>query len=149
MTDKVSPEHRSWNMSRIRSRDTAPELTVRSLVHRLGFRFRLHDPSLPGRPDIVLSRFRTVIFIHGCFWHQHAGCVDCSKPTTNSSYWTPKLKRNVERDSRNRALLRNERWKVIVIWECEARRTEALTKKLLRRIKQPISPSIARRLNHV
>lgn len=118
MPDKLSPERRSWNMSRIRSRDTTPELVVRRLLHRLGFRFRLHNAKLPGKPDLVLSRHRTTIFIHGCFWHQHEGCIDCSKPATNSGYWAPKLRRNVERDAHTQSLLKIAGWKVIVIWEC-------------------------------
>lgn len=134
MVDKLASQRRSWNMSRIRSRDTAPELAVRRLVHRLGFRFRLHSRNLPGKPDLVLARHRTVILVHGCFWHQHEGCADCSKPGTNQSYWAPKLTRNVQRDAINRSLLISEGWKVITVWECETRLPEALEKKLVKKL---------------
>jgi DNA mismatch endonuclease (patch repair protein) len=116
MVDKLASHRRSWNMSRIRSRDTAPELAVRRLVHRLGFRFRLHNRRLPGKPDLVLARHRTVVLVHGCFWHQHEGCIDCSKPGTNQSYWAPKLARNVERDAVNQSQLISDGWKVITVW---------------------------------
>lgn len=122
-------------MSRIRSRDTVPEVAVRRLVHRLGFRFRLHGRQLPGKPDMVLSRHRSVIFVHGCFWHQHEGCIDCSSPRTNSTYWSPKLARNVERDAENQAALRSQGWKVITVWECEARRLDVLEKKLVKQLR--------------
>lgn len=140
MADKLSSERRSWNMSRIRSRDTAPEIAVRRLVHRLGFRFRLDNRQLPGKPDLVLPRHRTVIFVHGCFWHQHGGCIDCSKPRTNGAYWLPKLARNVERDAEHHAALRSRGWKVITVWECEARRAERLEKKLVKAFRRTTIP---------
>src|SRR6266446_9314751 len=98
MADKLSVGRRSWNMSRIKSRDTNPELSVRRSLHRLGYRYRLHRNNLPGKPDIVLPKHRIAIFVHGCFWHQHSGCIDCSKPKTNAKYWGPKLLANVQRD---------------------------------------------------
>jgi DNA mismatch endonuclease (patch repair protein) len=119
MVDYISKEHRSWNMSRIRSRDTKPELIVRSMLHKKGYRFRLHQKNLPGKPDIVLSKYKTCIFVHGCFWHQHRGCIEASKPKTNSAYWRTKLKRNRRRDRRNCKKLVSLGWQVIIIWECE------------------------------
>lgn len=136
MAEKLSVKQRSWNMSRIRSRHTQPELLVRQTLYRAGFRYRLHRRDLPGKPDIVLSKYRIAIFVHGCFWHQHRGCVDCSNPKTNSGYWRPKLAANVERDRKHRRLLRKLRWKSIVIWECDARGklSEALIAKLKSKI---------------
>jgi DNA mismatch endonuclease (patch repair protein) len=108
-------------MSRIRSRDTQPELLVREALYRAGFRYRLHRADLPGKPDIVLPKYRIAIFVHGCFWHQHRGCIDCSNPKTNSAYWRPKLIANVKRDHKYQRLLRKLGWTSIVIWECDAR----------------------------
>lgn len=135
MVDKLASQRRSWNMSRIRSRDTVPELAVRRLVHRLGFRFRLHNRRLPGKPDVVLPRHRTVILVHGCFWHQHEGCIDCSKPGTNKSYWAQKLARNVERDAINQSQLISDGWKIITVWECETRHLDVLEKKLVKKLR--------------
>jgi DNA mismatch endonuclease (patch repair protein) len=117
--DSLSREHRSWNMSRIRGRDTRPEIRLRSLLHRAGYRFRLHARDLPGRPDIVLPRFRTVIFVNGCFWHRHPGCRGATTPSTRPEFWQAKFDGNVERDSRNHAALRASGWNVLVVWECE------------------------------
>ncbi len=119
MPDTLSKERRSWNMSRIRSADTKPEILLRSLLHRMGFRFRLHQQGLPGRPDIVLPKHRTAIFVHGCFWHQHPGCVEAVRPKTNLKYWTAKLDANVARDKRNRQALRKQGWRVFRFWECQ------------------------------
>ena len=134
MSDKLSRAHRSWNMTQIRSRDTKPERIVRSLLHRLGYRFRLHRNDLPGRPDIVLSRRHRVILVHGCFWHQHRGCIDCSRPRSNTSYWTDKLRNNVRRDRKNELALKKLGWKVSTVWECETRDLKALSKRLMREI---------------
>src|SRR5207244_4573524 len=106
-------------MSRIRSRDTSPELIVRKVLTELGYRFRLHRKDLPGKPDIVLPKYRTAIFVHGCFWHQHSGCIDCSNPKTNSKHWRPKLLANVQRDRRRRRDLRRLGCTQVVIWERE------------------------------
>lgn len=119
MGDRLSPQERSRVMSRIRSRDTGPELAVRSFLHRQGFRFRLHRKDLPGKPDIVLPKYRAVIFVHGCFWHQHPGCREGRIPGSRRSYWAPKLRRNVERDREARAALARDGWRVCVVWECE------------------------------
>ncbi len=121
---------RSAIMARVRSRDTGPELEVRRLLHRLGYRFRLHRPVLLGRPDVILSGFRTALFVHGCFWHQH----DCSRgsrrPRSNQAYWDAKLDRNVARDSRIRVDLERRGWRTLIIWECELRDKTALAGRL-------------------
>ena len=106
-------------MSRIRGRDTIPEKRVRSLLHRLGFRFSLHRQDLPGKPDIVLPSRGAVVFVHGCFWHQHQGCRNSSMPSTRRSFWEAKLNGNVARDDRNGEALQLLGWKVLTVWECE------------------------------
>lgn len=119
MADSLTRERRSWNMSRIRARNTGPELRLRSLLHREGFRFRLHAKRLPGSPDIVLPKYRTVIFIHGCFWHRHPGCRNATMPSTRQEFWREKLDGNVSRDLRNQGALEAAGWTVLTIWECE------------------------------
>ena len=119
MVDFLSPLERSERMSRIRSSNTSPELALRRELHALGFRFRLHRKDLPGKPDIVLTRYRTVVFVHGCFWHRHAGCKIATTPKSNTGFWIEKFDRNVARDSRSRELLEAQGWKVIIAWECE------------------------------
>lgn len=106
-------------MSRIRSADTKPEMVLRSVLHRMGFRFRLHCRELPGRPDIVLPKYHMVIFVHGCFWHQHPGCIEAVRPKTNEKYWAAKLEGNVKRDKKNRRALCREGWRVFRFWECQ------------------------------
>ena len=128
--DHLSPAQRSWNMSRIRGRDSAPERTVRSLLHRGGFRFRLHRRSLPGTPDIVLPRYRTVIFVHGCFWHRHEGCRFAYMPKTREAFWSEKFSQNRSRDARVAAALKCQGWRVLVVWECEIRNTDRLARRL-------------------
>lgn len=121
MADSLTPERRSWNMSRIRSHDTKPEMVVRSLLHNMGYRFTVNGPKnrlLPGKPDIVLPKYRTVIFVHGCFWHRHRGCEGTTTPKTRTDWWEAKFAGNVERDLRNQKLLRKLGWRVVVIWEC-------------------------------
>ncbi len=105
-------------MSRIRSGNTKPELIVRGLLHRMGFRFRVHRRDLPGKPDIVLPKYKTVIFVHGCFWHRHERCKKATMPATNREFWQDKFNANVARDQRNRDALRRAGWKVVVAWEC-------------------------------
>ncbi|WP_083233320.1 very short patch repair endonuclease [Planctopirus hydrillae] len=130
MTDRISPEHRSWNMSRIRNRDTKPELIVRSLLHRMGYRFRLHRKDLPGKPDIVLPKYRTVIFVHGCFWHRHHNCRYASTPQSHTAFWNAKFATTIERDREVRRQLRKLAWHVIVVWECEITAEHSLQKKI-------------------
>lgn len=134
MADKLSRERRSWNMSRIKSRDTVPEIAVRRALHRLGYRFRLHRADLPGRPDIVLPKYRVAILVHGCFWHRHLACIDCSNPKTRRQYWGPKLLGNQKRDVRNRHSLRRLGWRPIVIWECQTKNPTRLADNLARQL---------------
>ena len=117
--DKLTPERRSGNMRSIRSKDTAPEMHLRSLLHRLGYRFRLHRPDLPGKPDIVFPSRRKIIFLHGCFWHQHEGCREGRIPDTRRCYWQPKLARTKERDCQTRKALQSAGWHVLTVWECQ------------------------------
>jgi DNA mismatch endonuclease Vsr len=130
-------------MSRIRGRDTTPEMTVRSLLHRMGYRFRLHVriPVPPDtlreqpktfwvRPDLVLPKHQTAIFVHGCFWHRHRGCKNCTTPTTRREWWLAKLNGNAARDKRHQAALKKLGWKVLVVWECEAAQPRALREAL-------------------
>jgi len=121
---------RSENMRRIRSKGMLPELAVRSLVHRMGFRFRLHRADLPGKPDLVFVSRRKVIFVHGCFWHSHERCKIAHKPKSNPDYWGPKLKRNQARDTRNIEALRAAGWKPLVVWECELKKESAVGSKI-------------------
>jgi len=138
MADRLTPEHRSWNMSRIRSRDTKPEIIVRSLLHGLGYRFTVNGPknrSLPGKPDIVLPKYRTVIFVHGCFWHRHKGCKGTTTPKTRTDWWDAKFAGNVVRDTRVESELQSLGWHVITIWECalKSRKSfEQMIPKLIR-----------------
>jgi DNA mismatch endonuclease, patch repair protein len=126
MSDRLTPERRSWNMSRIRSSDTAPERMVRSLLHKLGYRFRLHRTDLAGRPDIVLPAYKAVIFVHGCFWHRHEDCALAYTPRSRQQFWLTKFRRNVERDEEVRALLEADGWAVLTVWECETKDCEQL-----------------------
>lgn len=123
MADRLSAEARSRIMSSIREKNTKPELTVRRLLFAAGYRFRLHDVLLPGKPDIVFPGRRKVVFIHGCFWHQHekATCPIRGKPTSNTQYWLPKLERNAARDKENRSALKQLGWRSFVVWECEVK----------------------------
>ena len=138
MVDIISEERRSWNMSRIRSKNTKPEMIVRSMLHRMGFRFRLHDRNLPGNPDIILPKHKTVIFVHGCFWHRHQRCKYTYTPKTRKEFWKKKFSDNTSRDRRNCAELRKLGWKVIVVWECEGKRNaEEFAKQLLKTLHRP------------
>jgi DNA mismatch endonuclease (patch repair protein) len=119
MIDVFSIEKRSQIMSRIRGYDTKPELTVRSILHRRGYRFRVHQDRLPGNPDIVLAKYRSVIFVHGCFWHGHKNCPRSRRPTSNKSFWVEKLSKNIERDRIQQRQLRRLGWRVLIIWQCE------------------------------
>lgn len=126
MADIVDRATRSRMMSRIRGRNTKPELAVRSYLHAAGLRFRLHDKRLPGRPDIVLPRFRTVVLVHGCFWHRHPRCPYATTPTSRPEFWLHKFDRNVRRDANDVRALRSAGWNALTIWECQVRDTSAL-----------------------
>jgi DNA mismatch endonuclease, patch repair protein len=123
--DTITRSERSLLMSRIRSKDTQPELVVRSILHECGYRFRLHRKDLAGRPDIVLPRHRKIVFVHGCFWHGHT-CPLASKPKSNDSYWSSKIQMNRTRDERNLNTLISQEWKVLELWECDIRKADGL-----------------------
>jgi DNA mismatch endonuclease (patch repair protein) len=134
LADIVSPAERSRMMAGIKGRNTAPERIVRSHLHRAGLRYRLHGRTLPGRPDIVLPRWQTVVFVHGCFWHRHPGCPRATTPSTNRAFWSAKFRENVARDARNVAALRRQGWRVLIMWEC--RLTPRALAGLVRRIRR-------------
>jgi len=117
--DTIDKEHRSWNMSRIKSEDTAPEMALRSFLHRAGFRYRIHVKTLPGKPDIVLPKYKTVIEVRGCFWHRHPGCKEATTPSTHIEFWQKKFDGNVARDKKTEAELTALGWNYIAVWECE------------------------------
>jgi DNA mismatch endonuclease (patch repair protein) len=121
MVDKITPEQRSSVMSKVKGKDTKIERYVRSALHRQGFRFRKNVSDLPGKPDIVLPKYKCVIFINGCFWHQHEGCKRATIPQTRTEYWLNKLAGNVERDKLNKIKLEMQGWKVLTLWECSFR----------------------------
>ncbi|VGO21057.1 very short patch repair endonuclease [Pontiella sulfatireligans] len=128
--DTFTPEQRSRVMSRIRGKNTKPELIVRSLLHRAGYRFSLHRKDLPGKPDIVLRKYNTVVFVHGCFWHRHQNCKTASMPKSNVEYWQAKFERNVSNDRKHIRELKKMGWNVIVVWECELKQPEKVLAKL-------------------
>lgn len=138
MTDTVDSAKRSEIMSRIRGRDTKPEMVVRRTAHRLGFRFRLHRSDLPGSPDLVFPRHRAVIMVHGCFWHRHPGCRLASTPKSRRDYWEAKFRGNVVRDRRSESELVELGWRVLVIWECETK-DEAEVAERIREFLAPLS----------
>ena len=117
-------------MSRIKGVDTKPELLVRSIVHRLGYRFSLHRKDLPGSPDIVLPKHKKIIFVHGCFWHGHKGCKRSRRPSSNIEFWQNKLEKNIMRDKKNLAELRKKGWAVLVLWQCQTNKPEKLIIKI-------------------
>ncbi len=125
-------ETRSFNMSRIRGKDTKPELIVRQVCHALGLRFRLHKKDLPGKPDLVFARHRTVIFVHGCFWHSHDCRYGRVKPKTRAEFWAEKRDRTVQRDAENQAALTAAGWRVLVYWECQIRSSDDLPERIRR-----------------
>jgi DNA mismatch endonuclease (patch repair protein) len=131
MTDRVTKKQRSRNMAAVRSSNTLPEVTVRSILHKLGVRFRLHQRTLPGTPDIVLKRHKTVVFVHGCFWHGH-DCPRGKTPGVRPEFWVPKLERNRERDHANATSLRKHGWRVVTVWECQLRKPSELARRLKR-----------------
>ena len=131
MTDMFTPERRSAIMANIHSADTTPELMLRQMLHAMGCRFRLHRDDLPGKPDIVLSKYRLAILMHGCFWHGHT-CKDGRRPASNTEYWNRKLDRNISRDRRNRRALRRLGWRCVVVWECELKEVEKVKRRVSR-----------------
>jgi DNA mismatch endonuclease (patch repair protein) len=128
--DIVSPARRSELMSRIRAKDTKPEIAVRSVAHALGFRFRLHHRGLPGRPDLVFPRLRKVVFVHGCFWHRHPRCQFAYAPKSNTKFWRQKFSANVRRDRLAIQTLKEQGWQVLIVWQCQTSNIEALRQRL-------------------
>ena len=144
MPDFLTPAERSRRMASIRSKDTSPELRLRRALHGLGLRYRLHDRRLPGHPDIVLPRHRAVIFVHGCFWHRHAGCKVAATPKSNTDFWVQKFERNVARDQRSAAALAAIGWRVLVVWECEVgskQKAVVAAKRLWEQLFQGVPPA--------
>lgn len=129
--DRITSAERSAQMSLVKSKDTGPELVVRKLAHSLGYRYRLHGAGLPGKPDLVFSKRKKIVFVHGCFWHRHVACRRATTPATNLEYWLPKFERTVERDLRNIERLAELGWSSLVLWECELKNTGALAEKLM------------------
>ena len=134
MSDNLTSEKRSWNMSRIKGKDTSIEIKVRKYLFSQGFRFRKNVKTLPGKPDIVLPKYHTVIFVHGCFWHRHPGCKDATTPKTRTDFWLKKFEQNVRNDFLNKEALVNKGWRVLTIWECEI--TKQFDKTMIRLVKQ-------------
>lgn len=135
MSDSLTAQKRSWNMSRIKGKDTKIEILVRKYLFAKGFRFRKNDKRYPGKPDVVLPKYKTVIFVNGCFWHRHPGCKDATIPKTRTDFWLEKLNKNVANDEKNIKLLTDDGWSVIVLWECELEKYfEATMEKTIERI---------------
>ena len=130
MVDNLSAEQRKKAMSSVRQQDTKPEKLIRSILHKLGFRFRKNVSSLAGKPDIVLPKYKTIIFVHGCFWHQHKDCRKANRPTSNIEFWNNKLDKNIKRDKETEAELKGLGWKVVIVWTCEMKDKEFLIEKL-------------------
>lgn len=143
MADKISKARRSWVMSRVSGKNTKPERLVRSLLHRLGYRFTINGPKnkrLPGRPDIVLPARGAVVFVHGCFWHRHPGCKTATTPQSNVEYWQAKFARNTQRDRENEQRLQQAGWQVITIWECQLKDLDSVAARLIAEL--PRSPQV-------
>ena len=134
MTDHLTPEKRSWNMGRIKAKNTKPELLLRSALHRAGYRFRIHVKTLPGTPDIVLPKYRTVIFVHGCFWHRHPNCKKATMPKTRTVFWQTKFDRNIANDKRHKKELNALEWKVITVWECELKDVDQAVEQIQKQL---------------
>ena len=136
MADRISPEHRSWNMSRIKGKDTKIEVMVRQYLFHYGFRFRKNDKRYPGKPDVILPKYKTAIFVHGCFWHRHEGCKLATTPKTRTEFWMDKFAKNVANDKKHYEELQKMGWNVIVIWECELENDfEGIMQKIMHDIK--------------
>ena len=137
MTDIFTEQDRSRVMRAVHGKDTQPERALRSALHRAGYRFRIHRTDLPGKPDIVLPRFGTVIFVNGCFWHQHPGCRKATIPQNNRTFWRRKLRRTVKRDAENKRELADQGWRVITVWECEMHKSmEATMKRIIKKLRR-------------
>ena len=134
--DKISAKRRSWNMSRIQAKNSKPEVIVRSLLHKMGYRFRLHVNRLPGKPDIVLPKYRSIVFVNGCFWHRHPGCKYAYMPKSRLDFWDRKFKETISNDRKVRDELKLLGWNVVTIWECELTDKERLTERLASEIGQ-------------
>lgn len=130
MVDRLTPERRSWLMSRVRGKHTTPEMRVRRAAHKMGLRFRLHRKDLPGKPDLVFAKHKVALFVHGCFWHRHPNCRKASAPKSRIGYWQDKFAQNVERDARVKEKLTSLGWRVSTIWECETKIPEVLAERL-------------------
>jgi DNA mismatch endonuclease, patch repair protein len=137
MVDFLTPTQRSERMSRIRGKDSQPELALRRVLHRLGLRYRLHAKELPGKPDLVFPRHKAVVFVHGCFWHRHEGCKIATTPKSNTPFWVEKFEKNVARDKRSAAVLTDLGWRVFVVWECDLApsKVEATSEQLAKEIR--------------
>ncbi|SRR6266446_5476606 len=135
--DIFEKKRRSEIMARVRSSNTMPEVRVRKLLHRMGYRFRLHRKDLPGTPDIVLSAYDSVVLVHGCFWHRHRGCRDATTPRTRKRFWIRKFSENVGRDGKNAVALRKLGWRILIVWECELRDEIYLSRRLVRFLGPP------------
>jgi DNA mismatch endonuclease, patch repair protein len=129
--DTLSPQERSERMGRVKGKDTKPEMFVRRLVYGMGYRYRLHAGTLPGKPDLVIRKRKCAIFVHGCFWHRHRGCALCRLPKSHLNFWKPKLEGNRQRDLRNQRKLRKDGWRLLVIWECELSDEKKLRRTIL------------------
>ncbi|HEX6982896.1 MAG TPA: very short patch repair endonuclease [Balneolaceae bacterium] len=142
MADVHEPEVRSYNMSQVKGKDTKPEMLVRKFLHSNGFRYRLHVKDLPGKPDLVLPKYNSVIFVHGCFWHVHEGCKYFKLPQTRTEFWREKLYGNKERDEKNIQKLKEDGWNVIVVWECELKSDKE--EKTLKELDQTLKKQLKR-----
>ena len=141
MADKLTREKRSWNMSRIRRKNTEIEIKVRKYLFSQGFRFRKNVADMPGKTDIVLSKYKTIIFIHGCYWHRHASCKNCTTPNTNREFWLKKFEKNMQNDSKHQQELEAAGWKVLILWECEIENDfERLMDNLVVELQRPAQP---------
>jgi len=144
MADSLSTEKRSWNMSRIKCKDTKIELAVRRYLHANGFRFRINVRYLPGKPDVVLKKYNTAIFIHGCFWHRHPGCKDATSPKTRIEFWESKFQANIKNDINHTEALHQMGWRVIVLWECQI---ESQFEKTMRELVDELIGNLANKTN--
>lgn len=135
--DIISRKKRSWNMSLIHGKNTRPELIIRSFLHKSGYRYKVHDKNLPGIPDIVLPKYKTVIFVHGCFWHRHPGCKYAYNPKSRVEFWEAKFRNNIERDRTVRKQLKDLGWKILVIWECDISSMDSIKQKINKHIQLP------------